>query len=108
MFTRLFAGSLLFCYYSYQNTGSNKNCCSLNFALHKGQDKNILFNLASLNDINYILSFKKMCIEIILLGKFLHLTCARSFGVMVSTLDFESSDPSSNLGGTLHHNIFIT
>ena len=23
-------------------------------------------------------------------------------GVMVSTLDFESSDPSSNLGGTLH------
>lgn len=27
-----------------------------------------------------------------------------SHGVMVSTLDFESSDPSSNLGGTL---IFI-
>ena len=25
---------------------------------------------------------------------------ARSHGVMVSTLDFESSDPSSNLGGT--------
>ena len=25
-----------------------------------------------------------------------------SYGVMVSTLDFESSDPSSNLGGTLH------
>lgn len=25
----------------------------------------------------------------------------RSHGVMVSTLDFESSDPSSNLGGTL-------
>ena len=24
----------------------------------------------------------------------------RSHGVMVSTLDFESSDPSSNLGGT--------
>ena len=24
----------------------------------------------------------------------------RSYGVMVSTLDFESSDPSSNLGGT--------
>ena len=28
-----------------------------------------------------------------------------SHGVMVSTLDFESSDPSSNLGGT--SNIFI-
>ena len=26
----------------------------------------------------------------------------RSHGVMVSTLDFESSDPSSNLGGTLY------
>ena len=26
--------------------------------------------------------------------------CAGSHGVMVSTLDFESSDPSSNLGGT--------
>ena len=25
----------------------------------------------------------------------------RFYGVMVSTLDFESSDPSSNLGGTL-------
>ena len=24
------------------------------------------------------------------------------FGVMVSTLDFESSDPSSNLGRTFH------
>ena len=30
-------------------------------------------------------------------------------GVMVSTLDFESSDPSSNLGGTLPHedNFFV-
>ena len=28
---------------------------------------------------------------------------SRSHGVMVSTLDFESSDPSSNLGGTLLH-----
>ena len=36
-----------------------------------------------------------------LLGlKLLQLSCARSHGVMVSTLDFESSDPSSNLGGT--------
>ena len=35
-----------------------------------------------------------------LLGKLLQLSCARSHGVMVSTLDFESSDPSSNLGRT--------
>ena len=28
------------------------------------------------------------------------LSCPRSRGVMVSTLDSESSDPSSNLGGT--------
>ena len=41
-----------------------------------------------------------MYFEIKLLGKFLQLSCARSHGVMVSTLDFESSDPSSNLGGT--------
>ena len=27
---------------------------------------------------------------------------SRFYGVMVSTLDFESSDPSSNLGGTLY------
>ena len=27
----------------------------------------------------------------------------RSHGVMVSTLDFESSDPSSNLGGTFSY-----
>ena len=27
-------------------------------------------------------------------------SCKRSHGVMVSTLDSESSDPSSNLGGT--------
>ena len=30
-----------------------------------------------------------------------------SHGVMVSTLDFESSDPSSNLGGTFIHKIFF-
>ena len=36
-----------------------------------------------------------------LLGlKLLQLSCARSHGVMVSTLDFESSDLSSNLSGT--------
>ena len=29
-----------------------------------------------------------------------HLDIKGSHGVMVSTLDFESSDPSSNLGGT--------
>ena len=36
--------------------------------------------------------------------------CSIGFhGVMVSTLDFESSDPSSNLGGTLPHedNFFV-
>ena len=27
---------------------------------------------------------------------------SRPYGVMVSTLDFESTDPSSNLGGTFH------
>ena len=31
----------------------------------------------------------------------------RSHGVMVSTLDFESSDPSSNLGGTYRRYIFF-
>ena len=29
-----------------------------------------------------------------------HIEEVGSYGVMVSTLDFESSDPSSNLGGT--------
>ena len=33
-------------------------------------------------------------------------SCERSHGVMVSTLDFESSDPSSNLGGTFTCSIF--
>ena len=31
---------------------------------------------------------------------FLLIIVSRSYGVMVSTLDFESSDPSSNLGRT--------
>ena len=31
----------------------------------------------------------------------------RSHGVMVSTLDSESSDPSSNLGGTFHAQFFF-
>ena len=31
-----------------------------------------------------------------------HIEEVGSYGVMVSTLDFESSDPSSNLGGTLN------
>ena len=31
----------------------------------------------------------------------------RSHGVMVSTLDFESSDPSSNLGGTYRRSTFF-
>ena len=34
------------------------------------------------------------------LGKFRDLSYAMSYGVIVSTLDFESSDPSSNLGWT--------
>ena len=34
-------------------------------------------------------------------GKVSHLCSIGFHGVMVSTLDFESSDPSSNLGGTL-------
>ena len=33
-------------------------------------------------------------------------TCNGSHGVMVSTLDFESSDPSSNLGGTSQISFF--
>lgn len=33
--------------------------------------------------------------------------CARSHGVMVSTLDFESSDPSSSLGGTSFFSVFV-
>ena len=32
---------------------------------------------------------------------------SRSHGVMVSTLDFESSDPSSNLGGTYIFSFFF-
>ena len=35
-------------------------------------------------------------------GKVSHLCSIGFHGVMVSTLDFESSDPSSNLGGTLY------
>ncbi len=36
-----------------------------------------------------------------------NLQCHRSHGVMVSTLDSESSDPSSNLGGTLEDDFFF-
>ena len=50
--------------------------------------------------IQITVSYEKVYFEIKSLGKFLQLSCARSHGVMVSTLDFESSDPSSNLGGT--------
>ena len=32
-----------------------------------------------------------------------HIEEVGSYGVMVSTLDFESSDPSSNLGRTSHN-----
>ena len=32
---------------------------------------------------------------------------SRPHGVMVSTLDFESSDPSSSLGGTFHFSFFL-
>ena len=46
------------------------------------------------------LFYSKVHFEMKALGKLLQLWCARSHGVMVSTLDFESSDPSSNLGGT--------
>ena len=50
--------------------------------------------------IQITLSYEKVYFEIKSLGKFLQVSCARSHGVMVRTLNFESSDPSSNLGGT--------
>ena len=37
---------------------------------------------------------------------FLGIFKSGSHGVMVSTLDFESSDPSSNLGGTLFYFVY--
>ena len=48
-----------------------------------------------------------MRIEIIFRGKFSRLTCLRSHGVMINTLDFELSYLSSNLGGTLHDNVIF-
>ena len=46
------------------------------------------------------LFYNKAYFEMKLVDKLPELACARSHGVMVSTLDFEYSDPSSNLGGT--------
>ena len=50
--------------------------------------------------IQITLSYEKVYFEIKSLGKFLQLPRARAHGVTVSTLDFESSDSSSNFGGT--------
>ena len=50
--------------------------------------------------IQITLFYNKVYFEMKLVGKLPQLVRVRSHGVMVSTLDFESSDPSSNLGGT--------
>ena len=62
-----------------------------------------LFLCVRASRVAYI--FKKIfiCIYFVLFAS--HHVYARSHGVMVSTLDFESSDPSSNLGGTYFVNI---
>ena len=50
--------------------------------------------------IQITLFYNKVYFEMKLVGKLPQLACEGSHGVMVSTLDFESSDPSSNLGRT--------
>ena len=45
--------------------------------------------------------FRHLPVFLLLLTLMTHIEEVGSYGVMVSTLDFESSDPSSNLGGTL-------
>ena len=59
------------------------------------------------------LSERETCIVLTqtatVLSKFrVRISSKGSHGVMVSTLDFESSDPSSNLGGTFIHKIFFS
>ena len=44
--------------------------------------------------------FRHLSAFLLLLTFMTHIEEVGSYGVMVSTLDFESSDPSSNLGGT--------
>ena len=44
--------------------------------------------------------FRHLSVFLLLLTLMTHIEEVGSYGVMVSTLDFESSDPSSNLGGT--------
>ena len=79
----------------------------MSFAFNNGQDIDMFFSLAKLNDITSILLQKGVFRNYISLSKFINLKRARTHGVMVSTLDFESSDPSSNLGGSLHDDIFL-
>ena len=45
--------------------------------------------------------FRHLSVFLLLLTLMTHIEEVGSYGVMVSTLDFESSDPSSNLGRTL-------
>ena len=44
--------------------------------------------------------FRHLSVFLLLLTLMTHIEEVGSYGVMVSTLDFESSNPSSNLGGT--------
>ena len=44
--------------------------------------------------------YEQLCVSCIILGSLFGTTSSRFYGVMVSTLDSESSDPSSNLGRT--------
>ena len=56
----------------------------------------MFFSLPSFNDINYIVLEKD-----VFQSKLIHLSCTRSHGVIGSTLDFESRNPSSDLGAVL-------
>ena len=47
--------------------------------------------------------FRHLSVFLLLLTLMTHIEEVGSYGVMVSTLDFESSDPSSNLGRTSHN-----
>ena len=47
--------------------------------------------------------FRHLPVFLLLLTLMTHIEEVGSYGVMVSTLDFESSDPSSNLGRTSHN-----
>ena len=71
----------------------------------------VFFYSVSVSFLSYSPNRKRenfICIHFIFLSPEYDLLSDRFHGVMVSTLDSESSDPSSSLGGTLYFHILIS